>query len=77
MILSEGGKITTVGSFDSLFVDLTCLLRAMVDRIEAESDRDTAERYIALSGRFALMDIDEVAERCDELKKEYGLDSRL
>ena len=70
MILSKDGKVTTVGTFSSIFVDLTCLLKAVTETIEMQSDRDTAERYIALSGRFALM-------KPEELKKEYGLDSRL
>lgn len=77
MIKTEGASTHLRGDTPTLFIELVFLLHTFLERLEADMSKDDAEKALALVGKLAVLDEDELVDRFEEIVEEFKSDTRL
>lgn len=77
MIKTEGASTHLRGDTPTLFIELVFLLHTFLERLEADMSKDDAEKALAIVGKLAVLDEDELVDRFEEIVEEFKSDTRL
>ena len=79
MIKVKDGSVSMSGDIPSLFIDIILLIHSFVNACEEDIGREDAEKLLALAGKIAILDKDELEDKFDSIvsdfREEYHLDT--
>ena len=77
MIKVKDGAVMLEGDYSKLFIDLVCIIQSYMQAMEEAMSRQDAEKLLALAGKFAVLDEDELKEKFEQIVEEFQNDTRL